>query len=153
MKDKKKRIFFIIWTVGQIFFVAVLGLFWNKLIAHSDKLVPDLKWTDWLPIIIGLGESAVGWVDFVRLFNKPNLPENIQAKNLVIGTQNIYGDVTPNQVEESLLKAAREKLAELPVDRIPEPAVLPAGSHGPEFRSNPWFVGRDEKLKQLAILA
>jgi len=54
-------------------------------------------------------------------------------------------------VEEEPAKAAREKLAGLPEDRIPEPAVLPAGSHSPEFRSNPRFLGRDAKLKQLAI--
>jgi tetratricopeptide (TPR) repeat protein len=47
------------------------------------------------------------------------------------------------------LEAAQQKLAALPLDSIPPPAPLPAGSHMP-FSRNPLFVGRQQDLKLLA---
>ncbi len=47
------------------------------------------------------------------------------------------------------LEDAREALAALPVDVVPQPGPLPVGSHMP-LASNPLFVGREEALKTLA---
>lgn len=47
------------------------------------------------------------------------------------------------------LEAAQQKLAALPLDSIPPPAPLPAGSRMP-FSRNPLFVGRQQDLKLLA---
>jgi tetratricopeptide (TPR) repeat protein len=75
------------------------------------------------------------------------------SENVVIGTQyqNIYQSATPHQVAEGELKAAHAKLDEMPTDQIPEPAVMPQGSHSPNIRPNPLFVGREKELKQLAV--
>jgi tetratricopeptide (TPR) repeat protein len=75
------------------------------------------------------------------LVTKEYLDKALASRNKII----------PLQVPEDRLNAARAKLGELPTDKVPEPTTLPAGSHGPEFRSNPRFVGREDKLKQLAI--
>ena len=55
------------------------------------------------------------------------------------------------QEPEDRLKAAQAKLAKLPIDKIPEISVLPRGSHFPQMRPNPRFVGHEDDLKQLAV--
>ena len=75
------------------------------------------------------------------LVTKEYLDKALASRNKII----------PLQVPEDRLNAARAKLGELPTDKVPEPTTLPAGSRFPKMRPNPRFVGRDEKLKQLAI--
>ena len=64
--------------------------------------------------------------------------------------QPLYNGVNPQQVAKENLNAAQTKLDELPTDKIPTPVALPVGSHFPNIRPNPRFVGHEEDLKQLA---
>lgn len=50
------------------------------------------------------------------------------------------------------LVAARERLAELPTDIVPEVAPLPPGSRAIPINPNALFVGRTDELKQLAVM-
>jgi hypothetical protein len=52
-------------------------------------------------------------------------------------------------VDATTLAQAQQQLAAMPLDTIPEPVPLPAGSRMP-FRSNPLFVGRRTDLLALA---
>jgi tetratricopeptide (TPR) repeat protein len=62
----------------------------------------------------------------------------------------IYAQATPRPVEPEILAAAERQLAALPLDMIPAPAPLPAGSRMP-LRQNPLFVGRQVDLRALAF--
>ncbi len=80
-----------------------------------------------------------------------------QSGQTVHGPQyNIGGDLhiheapqAPNPV--AILQTALDKLAELPLNILPDHAPLPKGSLLP-FPSNAQFVGRQDQLKQLAQL-
>lgn len=61
-----------------------------------------------------------------------------------------YAHVRPMEVEPAELAEARRLLAELPLDRVPDPGGMPTGSKPPPMRSNRLLVGRDEDLKALA---
>ena len=61
----------------------------------------------------------------------------------------VYQTAAPAPVDAERLAAAEARLAELPLDGIPEPAALPPGSRMGLAR-NPLFVGRDQDLKALA---
>jgi tetratricopeptide (TPR) repeat protein len=61
------------------------------------------------------------------------------------GAHRFPGPGTPPPDPET----ARSTLAALPLDEVPKPQDLPAGSRLP-FSSNPLFVGREEDLKTLA---
>jgi tetratricopeptide (TPR) repeat protein len=61
----------------------------------------------------------------------------------------VYEFATPAPVDAATLLAARTRLAQLPVDTIPDMANLPEGSRMP-FGRNPHFVGREADLKALA---
>ena len=63
---------------------------------------------------------------------------------------NVYQTAAPAPVDAERLAAAEARLAELPLDVIPEPAPLPAGSRMGLAR-NALFVGRDQDLKALAV--
>jgi len=69
---------------------------------------------------------------------------------MIIEAQNNYAGVIPLEAGEDELKVALARLAELPENVIPKPALLPSGSHFPNICPNPLFVGRDDDLKQLA---
>ena len=62
---------------------------------------------------------------------------------------NVYENVYPAPVDAVMVEAAKEQLAELPLDVIPEVATLPKGSRMP-FSRNPFFVGRENDLLTLA---
>jgi hypothetical protein len=55
----------------------------------------------------------------------------------------------PRPVDPEVLAAAERQLAALPLDTLPDPAPLPAGSRMPP-RRNPLFVGREADLRALA---
>jgi hypothetical protein len=60
-----------------------------------------------------------------------------------------FQQAAPVEVGEALLAKAEQRLATMPLDVVPAPAGLPAGSHMPLAR-NALFVGREEDLKALA---
>ena len=57
----------------------------------------------------------------------------------------------PGAVAPAAEAEAAERLAELPIDAVPEPGALPPGSHMPLSR-NPLFVGREDDSRALARL-
>jgi hypothetical protein len=61
----------------------------------------------------------------------------------------VYAQATPRPVAPETLAAAEWQLAALPLDTIPDPALLPPGSRMP-LRRNPLFVGREADLRMLA---
>jgi hypothetical protein len=61
----------------------------------------------------------------------------------------IYAQATPRPVDPDTLAAAARQLAALPLEAIPDPALLPPGSRMP-LRRNPLFVGREVDLWALA---
>jgi hypothetical protein len=68
---------------------------------------------------------------------------------MAASTVNVYQGIEPAPISEEDLVAAAARLADLPLDTIPEPGALPAGSVMP-YRANPLFVGRAADLKALA---
>ncbi|HEX5760891.1 MAG TPA: tetratricopeptide repeat protein [Thermoanaerobaculia bacterium] len=72
-----------------------------------------------------------------------------QAADHSTATVNVYQHVRPQVVEAAVLDAAQQLLAALPLDNVPPPATLPAGSRVPYAR-NPLFVGREPDLRRLA---
>ena len=62
----------------------------------------------------------------------------------------VYQTAAPAAITPEQLAAATRRLQELPLDVIPAPAALPAGSHMPLAR-NALFVGREADLKALAL--
>jgi tetratricopeptide (TPR) repeat protein len=78
------------------------------------------------------------WVDFGR-----GLDDEEALRRLVSGIRGI----APGAAADT--RAARQALAALPVEQLPEPASLPSGSRMPLIR-NPLFVGRDADLRVLA---
>jgi tetratricopeptide (TPR) repeat protein len=61
----------------------------------------------------------------------------------------IYQDIEPLEIGPESLKAAEKRLANLPTDALPEPALLPSISYMPLGR-NQLFVGREDDLVALA---
>jgi hypothetical protein len=66
-----------------------------------------------------------------------------------IGGAGHKGD-KPGSLDDATLAAARQRLRELPLDEVPDPAPLPRGSSIALPQPNPCFVGREEELKALA---
>ena len=62
-----------------------------------------------------------------------------------------YEHGRPSLSDDATLDAARQRLAELPLEEVPEPAPLPRGSSTALPQHNPFFVGRDDELKALAM--
>lgn len=62
---------------------------------------------------------------------------------------NFYPDPPHHRLDKATIVAAQQKLAELPLETIPEVATLPPGSNMP-FSPNPHFVGREASLQALA---
>jgi hypothetical protein len=60
-----------------------------------------------------------------------------------------FQQTPPSPVGDKRLAHAEARLAAMPLDVVPAPAALPAGSHMPLAR-NPLFVGREADLKALA---
>jgi tetratricopeptide (TPR) repeat protein len=56
----------------------------------------------------------------------------------------------PDSLDDASLDAAQRRLAELPLEEVPDPAPLPPGSSTALPHHNPFFVGRDDELKALA---
>src|SRR5438046_251156 len=73
---------------------------------------------------------------------------NIQAIHSTINVQQV-APPTPEERAAARLRDALHRLAALPLDTIPDPAPLPAGSRMP-LRRNPLFVGRAADLQHLA---
>jgi tetratricopeptide (TPR) repeat protein len=61
-----------------------------------------------------------------------------------------HEDDSPGFSDDVTLAEARQQLAELPLDDVPDPAPLPRGSSTALPQQNPSFVGREEELKALA---
>ena len=72
--------------------------------------------------------------------------DNIQAVNSVVS---VYRSAPAAPVDPVTLAAARALFAELPLDRLPEPAGLPPGSVMP-WQRNRFFTGREPDLLALA---
>lgn len=53
----------------------------------------------------------------------------------------------PDELQHTAYAA---RLAEIPTERIPDPAPPPPGSNEIPYRPNPFFVGREEEMAQLA---
>ncbi len=64
----------------------------------------------------------------------------------------IYERVAPQSVEESVISAARDRLAALPLDRPPAMNILPPVSWLPAFARNHLFVGREAEFARMAAL-
>src|SRR5215210_88011 len=62
----------------------------------------------------------------------------------------VHEDDRPGSLNHATLAAARQRLSELPLDEVPDPAPLPRGSSTVLPQQNPSFVGREEELKTLA---
>jgi tetratricopeptide (TPR) repeat protein len=61
----------------------------------------------------------------------------------------VYAQATPRPMNPQVLATAVQRLAALPLETIPDPALLPEGSRLP-FSRNPLFVGREADLRHLA---
>jgi tetratricopeptide (TPR) repeat protein len=72
-----------------------------------------------------------------------------QAKDGATANVTVYQTAAPAPVDAERLAAATARLAELPLDAVPEPAALPPGSRMGLAR-NALFVGREADLKALA---
>jgi tetratricopeptide (TPR) repeat protein len=73
---------------------------------------------------------------------------NVFAKSS-ISLYRVYQQTRPGEADPADLAAANARLAELPLDAVPDPAPLPPGSRMPQGR-NPLFVGRADNLRALA---
>ncbi len=62
---------------------------------------------------------------------------------------NVYSGTPRGLLDDAIVASAQQKLAELPLESIPEVATLPPGSRMP-FSPNPHFVGRQANLRALA---
>ncbi len=86
----------------------------------------------------------------------PKLDEIRNKLDLLVTKEDLKNAVTvlkitnPELTENDRLISAQAKLSEMPLDHIPEPAVMPVGSRPPKFAPNDLFVGREEELKQIA---
>lgn len=106
-----------------------------------------------------IAELNIGDVTFSGLthstVNTGNIMTHINAGGDVVGGDKVttyhvtYQMVAPAAIDAETLTRARERLAALPLDRVPEPATLPPGSKLP-YALNPHFVGREAELKELA---
>ena len=61
-----------------------------------------------------------------------------------------YAHVRPVAVDPAVLAGALRLLGTLPLDRVPKPDGIPAGSRRPPMPQNRLLAGRDEDLKALA---
>jgi tetratricopeptide (TPR) repeat protein len=69
-------------------------------------------------------------------------------------TVNVYQGIVPRPVEQSAVATAIQKLATLPLDSLPGPAVsaLSPASRLPSFARNNKFVGREAELARIASI-
>ncbi len=75
----------------------------------------------------------------------------VQAGPGGIAVVNSYQPTSPVPIDTKTLAAAHKRLAEMPIDHIPNIATLPPGSRLP-YAPNPHFVGREAELRELAQL-
>jgi hypothetical protein len=102
--------------------------------------------------IIGAVATIVAAVIGYRATRRRQQPDRSTPSTPSAGYRYEYvlpSDRVDEDVDEDALAAARQKLAELPLDEIPSPAPLPHGSRMP-LSPNPLFVGREDELKALA---
>ena len=79
-------------------------------------------------------------------------PGDFRAANLIQGSQlNFPMGLIPARLQPEEIKAGAEQFAGLPLEAVPAPAALPAGSCI-SVRHNPLFGGRDRDLRQLATI-
>lgn len=91
--------------------------------------------------LVGLGESAAR-----EELLKGLVPGRVRPESVRFPGAHLF----PGRAAEPPdPKAAREALAALPLEEIPQPGPLPVGSRMP-LAPNPLFVGREEALKTLA---
>ena len=74
---------------------------------------------------------------------------NAQAAEGGHASVSVY-QLPPLQVDPDRARKAHSLFETMPLDRVPTPAPLAAGSHMP-LRDNPLFVGREADLKALAL--
>jgi tetratricopeptide (TPR) repeat protein len=88
--------------------------------------------------------------ELVRLLgNVPGMPQPLPDP---ASAERYYRNLpSAPSVEPALLEQARQKLAQMPLDQVPNPCAPPEGSRL-AFRSNKVFVGRQQDLKALARL-
>lgn len=72
----------------------------------------------------------------------PGASANVSAIN--------HAHVRPVAVDDAVLEKARRELEKLPLDRVPKPGGLPAGSKPLPMPPNRLLVGREEDLKDLS---
>jgi hypothetical protein len=65
---------------------------------------------------------------------------------------NVYENVWPRPIEQTVIDAALQQLGSLPLESLPAVGSLPSGSRLPALRRNPSFVGREEELRRVATL-
>ena len=124
-----------------------------------------------IPWVCGIALACVG-ADI--LFNRPqnnqqktNSPvkQNIDGNNNTVTTSVdssigktidnsvknyfTYQQAPAKEITEAKIDKAKQRFAELPLDKVPEPQDLPKGSKMPH-PVNPNFVGREKELKELA---
>lgn len=59
-----------------------------------------------------------------------------------------YQQAAPQPVDAATLAQARQRLAALPTDRVPDPGALPHPAHMP-LKPNPLFVGQRARVGQI----
>jgi len=75
---------------------------------------------------------------------------NAQVYGSGTATVNVYESIAPRVVDASTLDAAAQKLATLPLGRLPVAGALPPASRLPAFARNTSFVGRERELARMA---
>ena len=75
---------------------------------------------------------------------------NAQVYGSGTATVNVYESIAPREVDARTLDAAAQKLATLPLDRLPVAGALPPASRLPAFARNTSFVGRETELARMA---
>ena len=91
----------------------------------------------------------IGTPDDLKVRLKNDLRKILAPRLAAAPIVGAYQDVVPAAVGDEKLARAEASLATMPLDVVPAPAALPAGSRMPLAR-NALFVGREEDLKALA---
>src|SRR5262245_11575526 len=104
------------------------------------------------PVGTTIGGVSLTGVSAQQLTTGPISSQASAGRDIVAGDlhYHLYGDSVklPDAKGEELLATAQAWLEKLPLETVPEPALLPPGSLLP-FLANPLFVGRAEELKRL----
>ncbi len=87
-------------------------------------------------------------------FPSQSIDGNYNAQNVGSGsaTVNVYENIAPRPVDPSVIAAAIQKLATLPLDQLSVAGALPPASRLPAFARNPLFVGREGELARIAYI-